>query len=139
LAAGSSSDERVVVRDGETLVAMIFRREYRPERTEFVEGDELPFQVGYVVYPAGGVVAAHRHVPVERRLETTTEALFVKTGRALADFYGSDGGLLETHEIREGDFVLLLESGHGFRMQEDTVLIEIKQGPYFGADEKEYL
>jgi hypothetical protein len=135
----SRDEGRVIIQDGETLVAMIFRRDYRPDRTEFATRDDLPLQVGYVVYPAGGAVAAHRHVPLERHLTTTTEALFVKAGRALADFYGANGTLLETHEIEEGDFVLLLDCGHGFRMQEDTVLFELKQGPYFGADEKEYL
>ena len=128
-----------MIRDGEAVVAMIFRSDYRPEMTEFATTDDLPFQVGYVVYPAGGVITAHRHVPLERHLTTTTEALFVKTGRAVAYFYGADGTLLETHEIAEGDFVLLLGCGHGFRMEEETVLVEVKQGPYFGADEKEYL
>jgi len=33
----------------------------------------------------------------------------------------------------------LVGGGHGFRMQEDTVLLEIKQGPYLGLGEKEFL
>jgi hypothetical protein len=36
-----------------------------------------------------------------------------------------------------GDVVVLLDGGHGFRMLEDTVLLEIKQGPYSGLGEKE--
>jgi len=33
--------------------------------------------------------------------------------------------------------VLLVSGGHGFRQLEDTVFLEIKQGPYPGAVEKE--
>jgi hypothetical protein len=42
-----------------------------------------------------------------------------------------------TRELREGDILLLVDGGHGFRMLEDTVFVEIKQGPYTGLDEKE--
>jgi hypothetical protein len=39
--------------------------------------------------------------------------------------------------VREGDVLLLVKGGHGFRMLEETVFVEIKQGPYTGLDEKE--
>lgn len=35
-----------------------------------------------------------------------------------------------------GDVLVLVDGGHGFRMTEDTVLVEIKQGPYLGLDDK---
>jgi hypothetical protein len=42
-----------------------------------------------------------------------------------------------SRDVGEGDVVVLLGGGHGFRMIEDSVLIEVKQGPYFGTQEKE--
>jgi hypothetical protein len=30
----------------------------------------------------------------------------------------------------------MVGGGHGFRMLENTVLLEVKQGPYTGIDEK---
>ena len=33
--------------------------------------------------------------------------------------------------------MLMVGGGHGFRMLEDTVFLEVKQGPYTGLDEKE--
>ncbi len=36
-----------------------------------------------------------------------------------------------------GDILVLVSGGHGFRMLEDTVLMEVKQGPYTGLKEKE--
>lgn len=44
---------------------------------------------------------------------------------------------IETRILREGDLILLVSGGHGFRCMEDTVLVEIKQDPYVGPDEKE--
>ena len=39
-------------------------------------------------------------------------------------------------EVQEGDFVLLLGGGHGIKFREDTILLEVKQGPYKGESEK---
>jgi hypothetical protein len=39
--------------------------------------------------------------------------------------------------LAEGDVMVLVAGGHEFRMREDTVLLEIKQGPYPGVAEKE--
>jgi hypothetical protein len=39
--------------------------------------------------------------------------------------------------LETGDIILLVAGGHGFRCLEDTVLLEIKQGPYTGLVEKE--
>ena len=36
-----------------------------------------------------------------------------------------------------GDVILLLKGGHGFQMIEDTVLMEVKQGPYLNDLDKE--
>jgi hypothetical protein len=38
---------------------------------------------------------------------------------------------------RAGAVVILVGGGHGFRLLEDTVMLEIKQGPYLGADDKD--
>ena len=45
-------------------------------------------------------------------------------------------GFVATREITAGDVVLLIGGGHGFRMLENTLFLELKQGPYLGVDEK---
>jgi hypothetical protein len=35
-----------------------------------------------------------------------------------------------------GDVILLAAGGHGFEMLEDSQIIEIKQGPYVGEEDK---
>lgn len=53
------------------------------------------------------------------------------------DIYNDDQVLVATRELRAGDVMLMVGGGHGFRILEDTVFLEIKQGPYIGLDEKE--
>jgi hypothetical protein len=52
------------------------------------------------------------------------------------DLYDDDLTFLTTVALGPGDLALLLRGAHGFRMTDDTVLLEIKQGPYPGLDEK---
>jgi hypothetical protein len=127
-----------IVADGVTL-AYVLRNSKLPEKTMFPTSPDLELQVGFVVYPAGGVIPAHRHVPVPRTVTKGCEVILVRKGRCELDLYKRDGKLVATRELKTDDLVILLEGGHGFRMQEDTVLLEVKQGPYIGVKEKESL
>jgi mannose-6-phosphate isomerase-like protein (cupin superfamily) len=118
-------------------LAYIIRAEMAPGKTTFLTPSELNLQVGFVVYPAGGEVARHLHRPLERHIVGTSEVLVVKEGRCQMDIYDDDRRLVTTRELRKGDIMLMVGGGHGFRMLEDTVLLEVKQGPYTGLDEKE--
>jgi len=127
--------EQIVWKD--KPLAFIIRAEMAPEKTTFLTPSELNLQVGFVVYPAGGEVARHLHRPLERHIVGTSEVLVVKEGRCQMDIYDDDRRLVATRELRKGDIMLMVGGGHGFRMLEDTVLLEVKQGPYTGLDEKE--
>ena len=120
----------------ETLCILI-RAAFQPNQTTFLTPPEYKQQVGFVVYPAGGEIARHTHLPLERHLLGTSEVLVVKKGRCLIDIYNDDQELVVTRELKVGDVMLMVGGGHGFRMLEDTVFLEIKQGPYTGEDEKE--
>jgi hypothetical protein len=94
--------------------------------------------VGFVVHAAGGEVKRHYHVPIERKIDFTPEVLVVRSGRCEMDVFDDDQNLVATHELIEGDVMVMVGGGHGFRFLEDTVLLEVKQGPYYGTDEKKY-
>lgn len=118
-------------------LAYIIRTEVNPEQTTFLTPPEFNFQVGFVVYPAGGKIARHVHRPLERHIVGTSEVLVIKKGRCLIDIYNDDRELVTTRELHQGDMMLMVGGGHGFRMLEDTTFLEVKQGPYTGLDEKE--
>jgi hypothetical protein len=67
----------------------------------------------------------------------TSEVLIVRKGRCEVDFFDDARSLVATRELGVGDVMLLLSGGHGFRVLEDTVFCEVKQGPYTGLVEKE--
>ena len=62
----------------------------------------------------------------------------IERGRCEVDVYGEDRQVVATRELRAGDILIAVAGGHGFRVLEDTVLLEVKQGPYpGGAADKE--
>lgn len=48
-----------------------------------------------------------------------------------------DKSPLGTWVLEEGDMIQLVSGGHCFKCLEDTIFLEIKQGPYTGLVEKE--
>jgi len=125
-----------IVSNGKPL-AYIIRGELEPTQTTFLTPPEFKQQVGYIVYSAGGEIRRHLHRALERTLVGTSEVLIVRRGRCQIDIYDDGRKLVASRELRSGDITLMVGGGHGFRMQEDTVFLEVKQGPYTGIDEKE--
>jgi hypothetical protein len=123
--------------DGRLLALIVRATDALPTKTTFLTQKELSLQLGYVVYSAGAEIPRHVHRPIDRRLTGTSEVLIVQKGRCLLDVYDDDRRLVESTELAAGDAMLMVGGGHGFRLLEDTVLLEIKQGPYTGLDEKE--
>jgi hypothetical protein len=52
--------------------------------------------------------------------------------------YDDEGVLIAERILKEGDILVLVSGGHAFRMIQDTIMLEIKQGPYTGLAEKEH-
>ena len=125
------------IRTGDRTLACIIRASVMPAETTFVTPNDYKQQVGFIAYPAGGVIKRHVHKPLERHIVGTSEVLIVRKGRAEIDIYDDDRTLVATRELRTGDVMLMVGGGHGFRILEDTVFLEVKQGPYTGIDEKE--
>jgi len=122
---------------GNACLAYIIRAGFLPDETIFLTPPDYKQQVGYIVYPAGGEIQRHIHQSLKRHIVGTSEVLIVRKGRCEIDVYDDDRKLVATRELREGDIMIMVGGGHGFRMLEDTILLEIKQGPYPGVEEKE--
>jgi len=119
-------------------LAYIIRAGMAPAQTTFLTPPEFKQQVGFVVYPAGGEITRHDHRPLQRALVGTSEVLVLRQGRCLIDIYNGQHALVATRELVTGDVMLMVGGGHGFRMLEDTIFLEVKQGPYTGLEEKEH-
>ena len=118
-------------------LAYIVRAEIDPRETTFVTPGDFKQQVGFIVYDAGTEIPRHVHRPVERRLNETSEVLLVRRGCCEVDIYNNARELVAVRKLHTGDILILVSGGHGFRMLEDTELLEVKQGPYTGLEERE--
>ena len=126
-----------IVSDQGVALAYFVSASLMPEKTEFLTPSDFGQQMGMIVYSAGQEIPPHFHLPISREIHGTTECIVVRKGRCVIDIYNSNKQFISSHELFTGDIVLLLGGGHGFRMLEDTVLFEVKQGPYAGEQDKE--
>jgi hypothetical protein len=62
--------------------------------------------------------------------------LFIKKGKLRVDFYNDEQKYLESRVLEEGDVILLVTGGHGFEVIEAIEMVEVKQGPYLGEQDK---
>ena len=124
------------IRDGETVMALIMRRDYKAEGIKFLTPDSYSQQLGYMNRPEGYVIKPHVHNLALREVHYTNEVLIIKSGKVRVDFYGTDQEYRESRVLHSGDIILLIVGGHGFEMLEASEIVEVKQGPYVGEHDK---
>jgi mannose-6-phosphate isomerase-like protein (cupin superfamily) len=125
----------LITANGQTL-CYIIRGDTRPTDTTFITPPEAKQQVGFIIYPKGGVISRHIHRPLERHIIGMSEVLLVRSGYCQIEVYDEQENLVTVQDLHENDVVVMVGGGHGFQIKEDTVLLEIKQGPYLGAEDK---
>jgi hypothetical protein len=118
------------------LQAVIIRSSFHKEGIVFFTPDDFSQQLGYMSRPEGYVIDPHVHNFVERKVSLTQEVLYIKSGKVRVDFFDDDKEYLESTILNTGDVILLAAGGHGFKMLEQSEMIEIKQGPYCGDVDK---
>ena len=121
---------------GEQFLGFILRKNFRDSGIQFLTDDQAPQQIGYMNRPKNYVIAPHVHNNVPRTVELTQEVLIIQSGKVRVDFFDDGKRYLESRIAYEGDIVYLGYGGHGFKMLEDSEIVEIKQGPYCGAMDK---
>ena len=118
------------------LLAMIIRNDYQCEGVDFITPSEYSQQVAYMHHPTGKIIDAHVHNLVHRNVVLTQEVLIIKKGILRVDFYDEYEDYLESRNLYAGDIILLVSGGHGFKVIDEVEMIEVKQGPYSGDQDK---
>jgi len=121
---------------GNKTLALILRAGYKKDGIEFFTPDDFPQQLGYMKHKAGHKIIPHIHNKVTREVHYTFEVLFIKSGKVNVNFYDDDKSFISSEILYEGDVIMLAYGGHGFDIIEDSEMIEVKQGPYVGDDDK---
>jgi mannose-6-phosphate isomerase-like protein (cupin superfamily) len=118
------------------LLAIIISHQFNENGIHFFTPDELSQQLAYMKYDTGKIIPAHVHNPVKREVQFTQEVLIIKKGKLRVDFYTDQQQYLESRILSQGDVILLIKGGHGFEVLEEIEMIEVKQGPYLGEQDK---
>ena len=119
------------------MIAIIIYAEYHSEGIDFFTPNNFSQQLAYMKHPKDYKIGAHAHKPVPRSVKYTQETLFIRKGGVKINFYGENKQYLDSRKLKTGDVILLVSGGHDFFMLEDTEMIEVKQGPYAGEEDKE--
>ena len=118
------------------VLALILSHEFDQGGVHFFTPNDLSQQLAFMRYAPGKVIPAHVHNPVIREVAYTQEALFIRKGKLRVDFYTDAKEYLESRVLSTGDVILLIKGGHGFEVLEELEMIEVKQGPYVGDQDK---
>jgi len=118
------------IKNQNVLFAIILRANYKKNGIKFFTDRDISLQLGYMNRPKGYQIDPHFHKKIEKIVNATNEALFIKSGKVKVDFYDNKKKYFASKILKKGDVVLLIKGGHGFKMLEKSEMIEIKQGPY---------
>jgi hypothetical protein len=117
-------------------LGLIIRSNYNQQGISFFTDDTDSQQLGYMNRPQDYVIPPHRHNLVSREVHYTQEVLLIKSGKVRVDFYSTEQEYITSRILYQGDVILLADGGHGFKMLEQSEIIEVKQGPYCGEMDK---
>lgn len=123
----------------DNIIAIIIRERDEFEGINFFTPSDFSQQVGLLNHKKGSIVKPHVHKLIERKVEITQEVLFIKKGKIALYLYDEKNKHLATRYLKKGDTVILASAGHGIKVLQESLIFEVKQGPYAGADDKKYL
>ncbi len=115
--------------------AIIVRINESVEGIHFFTPGNFPQQMGLMSRPSGYVVPRHKHNLVRREIELTQEVLLLRKGTMNIEI-SLDDGSIETVQLDQGDIILLAKGEHRITMLNDCEILEVKQGPYAGPNDK---
>ncbi len=115
--------------------AIIVRNNESVEGIQFFTPGNFPQQMGLMSRPSGYVVPRHKHNLVRREIELTQEVLLLRKGTMNIEI-SLDDGSIETVQLDQGDIILLAKGEHRITMLNDCEILEVKQGPYAGPNDK---
>ena len=121
---------------GDRLLAIIISHKFCESGIHFFTPDDLSQQLAFMRHPSGKIIQPHVHNAVPREVHYTQEVLFLKKGKMRVDFYDEEQCYLTSRILEAGDVILLATGGHGFEVLEEIEMIEVKQGPYAGDQDK---
>lgn len=122
------------IHEGKILARLFGPEDWKPGLGFFSNDNEF-IQVGTWYYDKGKQLQDHVHHEFERVAIRTCETVYMVSGRMRVRLYTLEKEYVQSFDIKQGDTLILLDSGHGYEILEDgTKVLEIKNGPFMGVD-----
>jgi len=131
-------DDVEKITKGGKILAILLRKDFDEPGVHFFTPGEFSQQLGMLIHKKGKIVSRHKHKLIKREIFKTQEVLVLLNGKIRVDLFDDDANKVRTIVMKGGDSILLASGGHSVEVIEDSKIIEIKQGPYSGLEEKEY-
>jgi mannose-6-phosphate isomerase-like protein (cupin superfamily) len=104
------------------------------EGTNFPTPPDFPMQFGVGSYPNGRDIPPHVHTRLDRKLDVTSEFIFILEGAMKVVFLDEEGRPVGEHRLDRQMCFLQVVGGHHIVFEPGTKYFEIKQGPYLGRE-----
>ena len=119
------------------VLAIIIKGNYLNKKgINFFTNPKLNQQVAFMNHPKNHLIQPHTHKESLRKIKGTTEVLIILKGELKINFYNNKKKYIFSKIAKKNDIVILLSGGHGFEIQKNCKMIELKQGPYSKSEDK---
>ena len=117
------------------LVANILRfKEIKKKRINLSPEKEF-LQMSAQSLKSNTTVRAHMHKKIIRKTNITQEVWIIFKGKVMAYIFDLNQKIIKKTILKKGDCLILFRGGHGFKnLNKNSMLYEIKSGPYFGKE-----
>jgi hypothetical protein len=124
------------IRHNNKIIAIIIYKSFEKDGIHFFTPDNYSQQLAYMKHPADTIIKPHVHNLLVRTVEYTQEVLFIRKGKIRVDLFDDNKNYLESYILNDNDTVFFAHGGHGIKILEEAEIIEVKQGPYAGDNDK---
>ncbi|MFH1397502.1 MAG: glycogen/starch synthase, partial [Candidatus Omnitrophota bacterium] len=128
-----------IIKD-DKLLGVVVKADHQPQGFEVFTAMAEPFAVSCFERKKGTKGDLHYHTAVEGPNpfgnKPRQEFMHVLKGKIRAGIYTTEFEFIDSVELGSGDSIYLIQA-HQVEFLEDTIILEVKQGPYPGTREKD--
>ena len=127
-----------IIKHKKKILAIIVKNAIKNKKKgiQFFSPNNFTQQLGLFNHQSGKIIKPHTHNKFVRKINKTTEVLFILDGVLRVDFYKNKKEYLYSKIVKKNDLIILNEGSHGFKVIKKVKMFEVKQGPYYKKVDK---
>tara|TARA_B110000881_G_scaffold166592_1_gene149724 strand:- start:304 stop:720 length:417 start_codon:yes stop_codon:yes gene_type:complete len=119
------------------IVAKVFKYQNKSFKgIEFFTANNLNMQIGLMGHSKNHIIKPHFHINRKKIVKQMSEFLIIFSGQLKVYFYNKKKLRDKSLILNKKDMILLISGGHGFKVLKKLEMLEIKQGPFIGKNDK---